>query len=154
MPEWQRQSLLPRLGEHFLCLSGKFWPSPRVPGGIYKVPPPRWDGKSSEWIHPTPAHLTYSAKREVKWMQSSPKSKTWPLGTSPARWEGTWSLTTGHSMVWDSEGMLLNSRLQGTHISLSLGYLLASHHKRGSGSSVLSWTMHYQGSATPGCPHF
>jgi len=46
--------------------SGKFRSSPRVPGGIYEAPLPRWDGKSGEWSHPIPAHLTYSAKWEVR----------------------------------------------------------------------------------------
>lgn len=147
MSEWWRQSLLPRLGEHLYVYLGSSDPPPGYQGASTRYL--LQDRMAGAGIHPTPAHLTYSAKQEVKWMQSSPKSRTWALGTSPARQEGTWSLTTGHSMVWDSEGVLLNSRLQGTRISLSLGYLLAFHHKRGSGSSVLSWTMHYQGSAPP-----
>ena len=58
-------------------------------------------------------------------------------------------------MVRDSEGVLLNSCLQGTHRGLSLGYLLIFHHKRGSGSSILSWTITLSGKhPTPDCPHF
>ena len=58
-------------------------------------------------------------------------------------------------MVRDSEGVLLNSCLQGTRRGLSLGYLLTFHHKRGSGSSILSWTITLSGKhPTPRLPSF